>query len=174
MGNLLFLFWAHSLLQCSKALRQRWTFLGIHSSKLHCEMSSLVEVKPLLLRPANQTLGIDRRGAAGRLHSDWPFWKVKFFLESKTNLALDWKFTTNVKANLFSVNSDLSGQSVWKPGLFEQIQFQIGIQASGCLPRIRWGQCWTSWWAPKETVSHKIPQAGGYPTFQDECSLQTN
>ena len=34
-----------------------------------CEMSSLVEVKQaLLLRPANQTLGIDRRGAAGRLH----------------------------------------------------------------------------------------------------------
>ena len=48
----------------------------------------------------------------------------------------------------------------WTAGLWYHLHlFQIDIPAQGCRPRTRWGQCWTNWWAPRETVSHEIPQA---------------
>ena len=48
----------------------------------------------------------------------------------------------------------------WTAGLWYHLHlFQIDILAQGCRPRTRWGQCWTNWWAPRETVSHEIPQA---------------
>lgn len=90
------------------------------------------------------------------------------FLESKTNRP---KITTNVTTSIFHSQLCL----VTERGcltLKTNFKLQIGILASGCLPRTRWGRCWTNWWAPKETVSHKISQPRGYPTFQDECSLQ--